>query len=76
VLPVASKNVDDTQLINLKLDHDFIFKLFTLCVVKCSVSAIYVSISSLCQPLHQSLIKKRDDSETSGFDSIFRPLVD
>lgn len=53
-----SKNVDDTQIINLKLYHDFIIKLFTLCVVKCSPRIIYISVTSLCQPLHQLLIIK------------------
>lgn len=77
MLPVASKNVDDTLVINLKLDHDFIIKLFTLCVVKCSPSVIYVSIASLCEPLLQSMIKKNiEDFETSGFYSIFTQLVD
>ena len=77
MLPVASKTVDDTQVINLKLDHDFIIKLFTLCVVKCSPFVIHVSITSLCQPLHQSLIKKkREYSETLEFYTIFTLLID
>jgi len=54
----------------------FISKLFTLCVGKCSPSVIHVSTPSLCQSLHQSLIKNREDSETSGFYSIFTLLVD
>ena len=70
---LCPKIVDDTQVINLKLDHDFIIKLFTLCVVKCSFSVMYVSIASLGQPLRQSLLKNREYFETSGF---FTLLVD
>ena len=49
VLPVTSRNVDDTLVINLKLYNYFILKIFTLCVVKCSPSVTYVSVASLCQ---------------------------
>jgi len=36
----------------------FYYKAVYFCVVKCSLSVIYVSIASLCQPLHPSFIKK------------------